>query len=85
MVRLFNSQNAKIDASATRRLPPRRERWVGLTPEGRYLWALDGIEQAELRLHHAWMGLVATEFRAHRAMQLDEILNGEVVHAAVNR
>ena len=62
-----------------------RERWVSFAAEGRHLRTLDGIDQPELRFDDAGMRLRAAEFDADCAMKIDEILDGEVANAAVNR
>ena len=57
---------------------------ISLTSEGGDLRTLHGIEQSELRLDDTGLRLRASEFRADRAMQFDEILNGEITDAAVS-
>lgn len=59
-----------------------REGGIGLASECRDLRTLDGVDQAELRLHHAGMGGGAAELRADGAVQLDQILNGQIADAA---
>jgi len=58
---------------------------VGLAAEHGYLRALDSVEQSELRVDDAGIGLVAAEFHADRAMQFDQVLNAEVSRAGVSR
>ena len=53
--------------------------------EGRDLGALDGADQAELRLDHAGMRGVSAELRADRLVQVDHVLHGEVTHPAVSQ
>jgi len=62
-----------------------RERWIRFPAERRDLRALNSIEKPELRLDDAWLRLIAAELRADCAMQIDEILNGEIANAAVSR
>ena len=47
--------------------------------------ALDGVEKAELRFDDARLRLRSAELRAHRAVQVDEILNRQIASAAVSR
>ena len=61
------------------------KRRVGLATERRDLWALHRVEEAELRFDDSRLRLMAAELRAHRTMQFDEILNGEITNAAVSR
>src|SRR5438309_11516112 len=61
------------------------ERRVSLPAEGRDLRALHGVDQTELRLDDAGMRGGAAELRADRAMQLNQILDGEISDAAVSR
>jgi hypothetical protein len=49
------------------------------------LRSLDGVDQSELRIDDPWMRLRAAKFDADRAMKIDEILDGEISDAAVNR
>lgn len=58
-----------------------RERWIRFPTERRDLRALNSIEKTELRLDDARLRLIAAELRADCAMQIDEILNGEVTDA----
>jgi len=61
------------------------ESGIGLAPEGRDLGTLDGVDQTELRFDDAGMRLVAAELRADGAMEVDEVLDGEVADSAVSR
>jgi hypothetical protein len=49
------------------------------------LWALHCVDETELRLYDTGVSGGAAKFSADRAMQLDQILNGEIANAAVNR
>jgi len=49
------------------------------------LRTLNGIDQTELRFHDAGMRLRSAKFDAYGAMEVDQILNGEIANAAVNR
>ena len=62
-----------------------RKRWVSLAAECRHLRTLDGVDQSELRLDHAGMGLRAAELDAYGAVKIDQVLNGQVTNAAVSR
>jgi len=62
------------------------ERRIGFAAEGRDLRTLDGVDETELRFDDAGMRLRSAELGTHRAMEIDEILNGEVARrAAVSR
>lgn len=80
-------------SSAKRRVRQQREekrrdlvgkRRIRLAAQGRNLRALHGVDQSELRLDHTRMRLGAAELGADRAVQIDEILHGEVANAAVS-
>ena len=61
-----------------------RKRRIGFATEGRHLGSLDGVDQSELRFHHAGVRLRSAEFDAHCAMEIDQILNGEIAGPAVS-
>ena len=58
---------------------------ICLASQRRELRTLDGIEQTELRLDHAWVRLVSAEFGRDCLVQVDHVLNAEVAHACVSR
>jgi hypothetical protein len=60
------------------------KRRVRFAAEGGDLRTLNGIDEAELRFDDAGMRLRPSEFKTHCAMQIDEILNGEISNAAVS-
>ncbi len=61
------------------------KRRIGLASKGRDLRPLDGIDETELRFDYARMCLRSSELDAHCAMEIDQVLNGEITNAAVNR
>ena len=62
------------------------KRRVRLAAEGCDLRTLNGVDETELRLDDAGMCGRSTEFRADRAVNLDQILDGEVARSsAVSR
>ena len=99
-MRLFTSQNAKIEASAKRAVAAAErtireqredeggdfvgERGIRLASEGRDLRTLHRVEQSELRFDDARLRLIAAELRADGAMKLDEVLDGEIANAALS-
>src|SRR5437762_1520246 len=60
------------------------KRWVRFAAEGGDLRTLDGVHQTELRFDDAGMRLRSSEFETHCAMEIDEVLNGEIANAAVS-
>jgi hypothetical protein len=60
------------------------KRWVRFAAERSDLGTLDGIDQTELRIDDSGMRLRASEFETHCAMQIDDILNGQIANAAVS-
>ena len=61
------------------------ERGIGFTAERRDLRPLHRVEKSELRIDDAGMRLRATEFRADRAVQFDDVLHRQIANAPVNR
>ena len=60
------------------------ERRIRFPAERRDLRTLNGVEKSELRFDDAGLRLVAAELRADRAMEIDEVLNGQIADAAVS-
>ena len=60
------------------------KRWVRFAAERSDLRPLDGVDETELRFDNSGMRLIASEFETHGAMEIDEILNGEIPNAAVS-
>jgi hypothetical protein len=61
-----------------------RKRRVRFAAERSNLRTLHSVDETKLRFDDAGMRLVASEFEAHCAMEIDEILNGEIPNAAVS-
>ncbi len=60
------------------------KRWVRFAAKGGDLRTLDGVDETELRFDDAGMRLRSSEFETHCAMEIDEVLNGEIPNAAVS-
>ena len=57
------------------------ERRIRFASERRDLWALNCVEKSELGFDDAGLRLISAELRADGAMEIDEILNGQIADA----